>query len=339
MAAGYPAPEADKRHAAAPPGSTISLTAIGLGKVATVAKETSRAYRLEAGEQPSSGMRRIALARAELALERLDEAERADDPAPCIHGVRKDLKKLRAAVRLLRRELGDDLYRAENERYRDAGRRLAPTRDAEVKLETLDSLRERFPERVTPAASREWREALVLERDRAVAEARAGDSIAAARLVLELGRDRIAGWPLEADSWKLVGPGLSRSYRRGRKGMRRAAREPGDESLHEWRKRAKDLWYHLRILRECVPSRLHGATDRADELADRLGEHHDLAVLREDLFGRELPTAMRPALVEAIVERQEELAGEAFELGEALYAEKPKAFRRTMHGGWRKWRS
>jgi CHAD domain-containing protein len=306
--------------------------------VATAAKETSRAYRLEAGERPSSGMRRIALARAELALERLDEAERADDPAPCIHGVRKDLKKLRAAARLLRRELGDDLYRVENERYRDAGQRLAPPRDAEVKLETLDSLRERFPERVTPVASGEWREALVLERDQAVVEARAGGSIAAVRLALELGRDRIAGWPLGTDSWRLVGPGLSRSYRRGRKGMRRAARERSDESLHEWRKRAKDLWYHLRILRECVPSQLAGATDRADELADRLGEYHDLAVLREDLFGRELPTAMRPPLVEAIAERQEELAAAAFDLGEALYGEKPKAFRRAMRRGWKRWR-
>jgi CHAD domain-containing protein len=283
-------------------------------------------------------MRRIALARVERALVRLDEAERAEDPAPCIHGVRKDLKKLRAAVRLLRRELGEDLYRSENERYRDAGRRLAAIRDNEVKLQTLDALGARFPERLTPQATGEWRAALALERDRAVGEVRSGDAIAATRLTLELSRDRIAGWSLRADSWKLVGPGAVRSYRRGRKAMRRTVREPSDESLHEWRKRAKDLWYHLRILRESTPPSLVEATERADALADGLGQHHDLAVLRQDLFDRELPTAMRPTLVEAIVVRQDELAAAAFELGETLYAQKPKAFRRAMRKGWKRWR-
>jgi len=307
--------------------------------MATVAaSETSMAYRLEAGEPPNEGMRRIALARVERALERLEEAGRADDPSPCIHGARKDLKKLRAAVRLLRQELGDDLYRVENARYRDAGRSLAPTRDAEVKLATQEALRERFPERLSASASEEWRQALALERDRAVGAARGGEEIAAARLALQLGRDGIAGWPLERGSWRLVGPGLDRAYRRGRKAMRRAVLEPGEESLHEWRKRAKDLWYQLRILRECVPPQLAEATGQADELADRLGEHHDLAVLRQDLFERRLPTAMRPTLVEAVAERQGELATGAFELGERLYAQKPKAFRRAMRAGWKEWR-
>lgn len=303
--------------------------------MATVASKTSRAYRLEAGESPSEGMRRIALARVELALEHLEEAGRAEDPAPCIHGARKDMKKLRAVARLLRRELGDDLYRRENARYREAGRSLAPTRDAEVKLATLDGLRERFPPLMSDVAIEEWRQALALDRDRAVGEARAGNSIAAARLALQLGGDSIAGWPLQRDSWKLVGPGLDRAYRRGRKAMRRAAEEGSEESLHQWRKRAKDLWYQLRILREYVPPRLAEATGRADELADRLGQHHDLAVLRQDLFERELPTAARPSLVEAIAARQDELAAEALELGEGLYEEKPKAFRRAMRGGWK----
>jgi CHAD domain-containing protein len=298
----------------------------------------SRAYRLAADEAPSEGMRRIALGRAESALERLREAELADDPAVAIHGARKDLKKLRAVARLLRRELGDDLYRAENQLYRDAGRRLSPTRDAEVKLETLEGLRERFSARLTPAAVGEWQEELERERELAVERARDGAAIAAARWTVELGRERIAAWPLQADSWKLVGPGIDRSYRRGRRAMRRAAEEPGGEILHEWRKRAKDLWYHLRILRDASPTALADRVELADELSNELGDWHDLAVLREDLLGRELPAPLRPALLAAIAARQAELASAAFELGERLYAEWPKAFRREMRGGWAEWR-
>jgi CHAD domain-containing protein len=305
-----------------------------------MAQRPRRTYSLLAEESATEGMRRIALGRAEKAAERLREAMALEDPSDCIHGARKDLKKLRAVLRLLRSELGDDLHRAENDRYREAGRLLSPTRDATVKLETLDALRERFTERLPAGATAEWREALRAERDRAVAEVHGGDeSLERALAAIEAGRERIATWPLRTDSWKLVAPGIARAYRRGRKAMRVAAEEPSDERLHEWRKRVKDLWYHLRILREARPERLAPMLDRADELADVLGVHHDLAVLRADLLRRELPTTPRPALVEAIAERQRELAAHAFELGGQLYEIKPKAFRRKMKRGWKAWRA
>jgi CHAD domain-containing protein len=300
---------------------------------------SDRAYRLRAGEAPSEGMRRIALARADSALERLREAEWIEDPAAPVHGARKDLKKLRAAVRLLRRELGDDLYRAENARYRDAGRQLSATRDAEVKLRTLEALCERFPERLAGEAVGEWRQGLDRERREAVAAAHGGASIAVARNAVEAGRARVAAWPLRTESWKLVGPGVERSYRRGREAMRRAAEDRSGDSLHEWRKRAKDLWYHLRILEGALPAPLAGSVERADALADTLGDHHDLAVLRADLLDRALPPAARPVLVAAIEQRQEELAAAAFEQGETLYAQRPKAFRRGLRRGWKNWRA
>lgn len=297
-------------------------------------------YRLEADEKPAAGMRRIALERAQRAAARLREAGTVEDPSECIHAARKDLKKLRAAVRLLRRELGDDLYRAENERYREAARLLSPSRDAEAKLEALEGLRERFSGKLAPTDTSDWLDQLRRERDFAVRGAREGDadSIGAALEAVEEGRARIEAWPLQTNSWKLVGPGISRAYRRGRREMSRAAEDPSGANMHQWRKRAKDLWYHLRILRDARPDAFRDSLDLADELADALGDHHDLTVLRDDLLRRELPLTERPALVAAIAERQEELASTAFALGERLYAKKPKRLRRKMRRGWKKWR-
>lgn len=299
----------------------------------------SRTYRLGKEESATEGMRRIALGRAEMAVERLREAPRLKDPSDCIHGARKDLKKLRAALRLLRRAVGDDLYRAENDRYREAGRLLSPSRDARVKLETLDALRERLSGRLPAAATDEWREELRAECERALDDVRGGgESLDEAVELIEAGRERITTWPLQPDSWKLVGPGVGRAYRRGRKAMRKAREEPSGERLHQWRKRAKDLWYHLRILRDALPERLAPMLDQADELAVVLGERHDLDILHADLLHRELPTVPRPALVAAIAVRQEELVATAFDLGEQLYTIKPKTFRRKMKRGWKAWR-
>ena len=297
-----------------------------------------RAYRLKPDENPPAGMRRIATGRIEKAVERLAEAQEAEDPTPWVHGVRKDLKKLRSELRLLRHELGDDLYRAENGTYRAAGRMLSESRDAEVKVETLADICERCEGTLPPSAAEEWIDALREERDLAMASVRDGagsTALGKATELIEAGRARAVSWPLEQESWKLVGPGIERAYRRGRKRMRRTAAEPSPANVHEWRKRVKDLWYQLRILEVATPKKLRDRVEVADRLADVLGDHHDLAVLRDDLLVRELPTVSRAPLVAAIAQRQRELEEEAFDLGDRLYVEKPKRFHKMMRRAWR----
>jgi len=297
----------------------------------------SRAYRLKAKESPSEGVRRIALGRTEKALERLQEVDR-DELAGAIHGARKDLKKLRGLLRLVRAELGKKTFKAENRRYRDAGRLLSGSRDAEVKLETLLALRHRFDDLPTATAER-WAGMLETERDELTAAIRAEDQarIAKATEAIAAGRAEIQGWSLSTDSWALVEAGLSRSYRDGRTALKRVQADGSAERVHQWRKRAKDLWYQLRIVEEAWPELLGTTVDQAHELTELLGDHHDLAVLAEDLGGR--PELVDRAPFEAaIAERQEQLLAAAIELGVQLYAEKPKAFRRRIKRYWRAWR-
>jgi CHAD domain-containing protein len=299
---------------------------------------SSRSYRLRTEESPANGLRRVALGRAVKALERLAGAG-DDGLAEAIHGARKDLKKLRAVLRLTREELGKKLYKAENRRYRDAGRLLSESRDAEVKLETLAALRRRFEGDFPRQEAASWEGALELERDE-VANAAQGETakrIDRALEAIEEGRDRIRTWPLETSSWKLVEPGLSRSYRQGRQAMKRTLAKPKARNVHEWRKRTKDLWYQLRIVQAAWPQLLGETADQVHELADLLGDHHDLAVLAEDLDRRE-DIGAREALEPLIARRQQELLDGALDLGRRIYAEKPKAFRRRLARYWSAWR-
>jgi CHAD domain-containing protein len=299
---------------------------------------SSRSYRLKTEEPPADGLRRIALGRAEKALEELAGADEGQ-LAEAIHGARKDLKKLRAVLRLTREELGEKLFKAENRRYRDAGRLLSGSRDTEVKLETLVALRDRFEDDFPRQDSAGWEGTLERERDE-VADAGQGEAakrIDQALEAIEEGRDRIRTWPLESGSWELVGPGLSGSYRQGRRAMKRTLAKPKARNVHEWRKRAKDLWYQLRIAQTAWPQLLGATADQVHELADLLGDHHDLAVLAEDLDRRE-DVGARKALEPLIARRQEELLDSALDLGQRIYAEKPKAFRRRLARYWSAWR-
>ncbi len=297
----------------------------------------SRAYRLKTEESPSKGLRRIALGRAEKALERLDGVE-GPELAEAIHGARKDLKKLRGLLRLAREELGKKAFKAENRRYRKAGRLLAGARDAEVKLETLSALCHRHDD-LPPATAELWEGLLESERD-ALAAAMRDDHegrIVEARKAIAAGRDEIGRWSLRSDSWDLVEPGLSRSYRDGRRALRRAEADPTAANVHEWRKRAKDLWYQLRIVRDAWPALLGETVEQTHELAELLGDHHDLAVLADDLRTRDA-VGDREAFETAIEKRQRELLDAAFEIGRRLYAERPQAFRRRLKRYWRAWR-
>jgi CHAD domain-containing protein len=302
-------------------------------------KGKATAYRFKRRERIDDGIRRIAAGRAGHALGELAGARADAGLAEAIHTARKDTKKLRAVLRLVRGPLGKKAFRAENHRYRDAARLLSRSRDAEVKLETLAALRERFGTELPAEPTRAWGAALEAERDEAVGagEGEAGERIGQARALIEAGRERIRAWPLDGDGWELIGPGLVRGYRQGRRQMKLTRKDPDPEQVHRWRKRVKDLWYQLRLVHKAAPQPLGETAERAHKLADLLGEHHDLALLAEDLCGRD-GLAQREHLAALIERRQGELLEVALGIGERLFAEKPKAFGARIEGHWVAWR-
>lgn len=293
---------------------------------------------LKRDEPLGEGLRRVAVGRAEKALGRLRASEAGEEAtAEAIHGARKDMKKLRTVLALLRGELPKAVYEEERKRYRDAARKLSEARDAEVKLETLEVLAGQAGE--LPAEAVEaWRR--ILDRDREAAAALVRDESAPgeAEALIEAGCEAARGWRLEEEPWKDVRRAFVRIYRRGRHGMRAVEAGPSDADVHRWRKQAKDLRYGLELIEPAWRRPLEATAIEAKRLTDLLGDHHDLAVLREDLRQRRLGQEETRRLEAAIDERQERLASEAVALGRRLYAERPKHFGRRLDRYWAAWR-
>ena len=307
------------------------------------ATDDGRSYRLTRTEGAAEGIQRVIIGRLDDAAEQLRERI-AEDAVTAVHEARKDLKKARSAIRLARGGIGGKRYRKANRGLRDAGRALSGTRDADVRSETLRRLRDTFSDELSVATATAI-EAAIEEAERAAgAGAGGGDpSEVAARAASEIERvgAAVARWELSTDGWKLVGPGLERGYRRGRLEFRRVLDGPTPEAVHAWRKRAKDLWYHLRLVRRSWPVVLEATIAEVHELTDLLGDHHDLTALRDHLRSRAIgpADADRDAeIMELIERRQEQLAEQAIPLGERLYAEKPSAFAARNAGYWRAWR-
>jgi CHAD domain-containing protein len=274
-----------------------------------------RAYRLKEGEPLPDGIVRIARGRIDHATDELRGS--TDSTAEeAVHEARKDMKKLRALLRLMRGELGETVFARENACFRDAARELAGARDTDAMIETLSKLE--LPDRLG------WELRKTIQAGRAANGAE--DRGAAARdavAILREARRRVGEWPLELESFDAVAGGLERTYRRGRRDFRAVRAEPTTEALHEWRKRVKELWYHHTLLRPLWPPVMGAVGDEAHELADRLGDDHDLAVLA-DWVARNAGGGEE--FTEAVERRRAALQADALELGARLYAEKPSAF-------------
>ena len=269
------------------------------------------------------GIVRIARGRIDHAIEEL-RGKTDSTPEEAVHEARKDMKKVRALLRLLRGEVGDKTFARENACFRDAARELAGARDADVMLATLGALE--LPDGIG------WnlREAIQAGRAGTDAEARAGAARGVTAILGEA-RKRVDDWPLERDSFAAIEDGLERTYRRGRRDLARARAEPSTEALHEWRKRVKELWYHHVLLRELWPPVMVAVSDQAHELAERLGDDHDLAVLAEWAAEHAEPG---DEFFEAIEGRRAALQGEALALGARVYAERSAAYVRRLKRLW-----
>lgn len=347
----------------------------------------ARQLALAPGEPLADGLRRMALGQAGLALELLGAGQaggdaRGDDGGgarppdeTAVHETRKAIKRLRALLRLLESELGADTFARENATLRDVARSLSGARDAAVMLASLDALIERHPRAL-------GRRRGVLELRRRVRAEQASmerltlaDPAVRADVLGELHafRWRADAWSLsERDGIQLVEADLARLYKQGRTRYARVVRRRGDRMLtmHEWRKRVKDLRYAAEMLErrdadgsrassgsgksglgktrsgkaDSSGSQLRRLALRADQLGELLGEEHDLAVLAEHLrAGARRDAASdtwhtgrrtRDALLERISRRRRALRKRALRDGRRLYRDDPDAFLRSVRAAY-----
>ncbi|MCF7853233.1 MAG: CHAD domain-containing protein, partial [Candidatus Pacebacteria bacterium] len=234
-------------------------------------------YQFKHKETVEGGVVRMAREQAGRAVAELQAADIAIDER--IHQVRKRFKKIRAIVRLVRDELGK-AYARENIWYRDKSRKLAEARDAAAMLETLAKLRRQYDRsQLSTTAYETVRTLLTNECQRRMHGENNIAVMARLREELDEAGKRIMTWPLKKDGYGLVVKGFKRTYKRGRKAFAVAYAVPTDENVHEWRKRVKYHWYHIRMFQRIWPDVMKGLRKSLKTLSDLLGEDHDLALL------------------------------------------------------------
>jgi len=294
---------------------------------------------LQPDEAGLSGVRRILQAWVAGAGDSLHKKKISDAN---IHDARKQLKRSRAALRLLRGAIGEIAYRRENAALRDTARPLGRARDSKVLIAALDDLVGRYDPGTRSPRLDKFRRVLRQEQTsaRQVITTTLANQLRKALRDLDMRSRRWNLKNIKGDDWDIIGAGLQRIYRHGRRLMK-VAGSRDTEDLHDWRKQAKYLWHQLQILEPVWPGPLRELASQAHKLADHLGDDHDLAVLRakvtshSDAFeGKDYD-----ALIAVIDRRRKQLQNRAFKLGARIYEEKPQRFVGRIGQYWRLWRN
>lgn len=281
-------------------------------------------------------IRRILRKELKNALESLAVRRLTDEK---VHDARKRIKKARAALRLLRGALGKTTYKRENAALRDVARPLSQLRDSKVLLDTLEKLTDRFGQKCRGLSLDGFRRALNRERH-ALRRQVLGRPAALRSQIIALRRiySHAENWQVGKHEWSVIGCGLERVYSKGRHTLSAAETEGTAECFHEWRKDVKYLRHQLELLTPVWPEVLRELADQAHQLADDLGDEHDLTVLRQKAQEERDTLANDFSLLLALIDRRRlELQDKALIRGRQLYEEKPRTFVMRLRGYWDNW--
>jgi len=287
------------------------------------------AFQLKANESVGAGVTRNVRRQLEKAIE-CSGGKRKQSESDAAFEIRKCFKRIRAALRLVRADLGDDLYREENFCFRDAARPLTEIRDAHVLVETADKLKQQFPGAIAVDAFAKIREALLANRREVTGRVLDGKkAFAGVKDVATRALTRLPEWKLISDRPPAIEPGFRRVYRAGHRALALAAENPTVENLHEWRKQSKYLWHQLQLLETALPVQEKELINQTHKLATLLGEDHDLAVLRATLAADPLAYGGHRILKDlfVVIDRERrEIEIQAFSIGRRIYQDPPKVF-------------
>jgi len=286
-------------------------------------------------ESPEAGVRRMLLELMADAEKQLREFETPDEN---VHEARKDFKKARALLRMVRKDIGEDAYKKVNIAFRDAGRKLSDIRDAGVLHQTVEQLRERYDDLLTDEAFATIATRLKARHDdmlkEFIEERRERARIMA---ILDELRPSVEQLPVSSSDFGAYYGGIKKVFKRGRKAAETARADTSTTNLHDWRKRAKYLYYQLGYLRPLWPKELKAFENSLNQLANLLGDDHDLAllaqVLKEEPGLHEDPKQLE-LLTGVITAERNRLQKQLWPVAKRLYKEEPSQFANRLAAYW-----
>ncbi|MCZ6889681.1 MAG: CHAD domain-containing protein [Gammaproteobacteria bacterium] len=252
-----------------------------------------------------------------------------------VHGLRVNVKRLRAAWQLLNCVADDDAREIARGRLKSIHKALAPSRDFDVVAETARRLEAKATKKKLKRALRRLADEI-------------GQPCHGALDIDGLNR----GFQEESRCWRelgiagmadddLIAKGFGKAYRTSRRLGERArngapdkllekasdnAPDNASEVLHRWRRQTKYTLYQLEVIKPVLTGPNLERRLNLSRLGDRLGKYQDLCMLEGAVRRSGLQAGDRARIDRFVAERKTVLVARSVKLYDCLYGRKTSAF-------------
>jgi len=263
---------------------------------------------------------------------RFNEAER-------VHEIRKSFKRSRALLRLLRDHIGYSSYFRENNQLKSLHRLLSGVRDLEVLRQTMKSVNDLYSRLFSEVLYDSIMEFIYqgLKRDMQLLH----DQKVYATISSECTRirERMDLIPGRGEGFYVIGTGLGRIYHQGQDRLKVIyGKHATPEQIHDFRKRAKYLYYHFEVLRPLFPRVMKAYARTLEQLTDILGKHNDLvrakAIIPGMFTGKRYPSRSISVLFDLFEQEKSRLMSASHRFSNNIYTEEPDKFIHRLESYW-----
>ncbi len=273
---------------------------------------------LRRGEKIGKGLKTLATLQIEAALAELHGNNVSPGP---VHHARLYIKKTRSIIQLAAPALGRVTRDHALELLHEAGSRLAPLRDSEVQVQTLDVILE------TTSLPAEQFSSLRNGLLDIAKQRRANDHRQIPRVIgfLEKVHKSIPDWPLHSLGSRDLRRRIRRTYRRGRTTLDVCSSGSDDELFHTWRKLTKHLGHQLLLTAKYWPNQAETLIAEVTKIGALAGRERDYTLLLQTMKSGPRNRSSEE-IISLITSQLPSLRQQALEAGQRFYEAKPKLF-------------
>jgi CHAD domain-containing protein len=254
-----------------------------------------------------------------------------------VHELRKNIKKIRGILRLIRHEIGNEKYHDLNDRYRELSRKIAVLRDDTSQIELLESMKKNVND---PGVRRAITRAVKQVEDKRKAEFsdfyEKNMHYSVCYDILSQ-KDEISKLEFTGDPDFFILKSLKRIHGRARSSWEISDFLKTDEIYHYWRKQVKYLMYQLMVLNIAWPDYFKVYIDELNKLSNLLGKLHDLNLFNEHINEEKmivLKPRQKESMLKFIYRKRSTLKKKIDIVGETLFSESSEAFSMRIYDIW-----
>ncbi|WP_185968828.1 CHAD domain-containing protein [Carboxylicivirga sp. M1479] len=291
-------------------------------------------YAIDNEEELKEGLTRVLIEQYAFIIDQITIPLNIDST---VHQIRKALKRIRAVLRLVRWDIGEELYQSENMRYRDLARQISKLRDYHVIISYLADIFEaeelQIPESQFIQLMSHLNGEKEIELKRLVNE----QTLETLKDQMELAIKDVQSYPFDFLGPHTIRQGVTNAYSQCLNKMTKTQLKLGDQPLHELRKRVKYLLNQMNLIREVWPDFFTTYSTSLKRASDLLGDDHNRAEAINAI--NELPSRIisnedKTSLTADFTQEREHIHRELWPLLGKLFTEDTKSFVKRITSYW-----